>query len=253
MTEYRGVVVHIAAGYFEGTISWQRNPTSKVSSHFIIGRDGQAAQMVDTDVVAWTQGDGNGHWLSMENEGFLLGHPLWKPGWHQLSAAMIEKNARLLARAHTVYKVPLQLATSPTGRGLGYHSMGAENGFRWGHSACPGQPIKDQLPLILARAIEIVNGEDDEIMTPAQFVALLQDPTVAANMRALPWQYNGRGIEPGKSTLGVLNDIHVASKRPVGQVTISDAQLPVLADLLAERFRPIIREEIDATRMHKPA
>lgn len=163
MREVRGVVVHIAAGYFEGTISWQRNDSANVSSHFIVGRDGRCAQMVDTDITAWTQGDGNGHWLSVENEGFLLGHRLHKSGWHELSAQMIETNAQLLARAHRQYGVPLQLTSTPTGRGLGYHGMGAENGYDWGHLHCPGEPIKAQLPKVLARAIQIVNGDD---MTP---------------------------------------------------------------------------------------
>lgn len=160
MYEHRGVVVHIAVGYYEGTISWQKNPDANVSSHFVVGRDGRTAQVVDTDIRAWTQSDGNGHWLSVENEGFLEGDHRNPGDWHLLSPQMIEANAQLLARAHREYGVPLQLATSPAGRGLGYHSMGAETGYNWGHSSCPGEPIKAQLPKVLARAIEIVNGED---------------------------------------------------------------------------------------------
>lgn len=160
MREYRGLVIHIAAGYFEGTIAWQLNDSSNVSSHFVVGRDGRRAQVVDTGVTAWTQSDGNGKWLSSENEGFLLGDRRHHDDWHLLSAPMIEANAQLFARAHLEYGVPLQLATSPTGLGLGYHSMGAESGYNWGHSACPGEPIKAQLPQVLARAIEIVNGDD---------------------------------------------------------------------------------------------
>lgn len=160
MVEHRGVVIHIAAGYYLGTIAWQKNPDANVSSHFIVAGprdvakgvpDGRIGQMVDTGVTAWTQRDGNGHWLSVEFSGFV---------GDKLSAAQIEACARILARAHTVYGVPLQLATSPTGRGLGHHSMGAETGYDWGHSACPGEPIKAQKPQILARAIEIVNGDE---------------------------------------------------------------------------------------------
>lgn len=161
MYEYRGIVVHIAVGYYEGTIAWQKNPDANVSSHFVVARDGRIAQMVDTAIRAWTQSAGNGYWLSVENEGFLLGDRRNPGDWHLLSPAMVEANARLLARAHREYGVPLQLATSPTGRGLGYHSMGAENGYNWGHSACPGEPIKAQLASVLARAIEIVKGEDE--------------------------------------------------------------------------------------------
>lgn len=148
MSEQRGVVVHTAVGSFEGTKAWQRNPDANVSSHFIVAYDGRIAQMVDTDVVAWTQKAGNGHWLSIENEGDTT-----KP----LTPAQVAANGRILRKAHQVYGVPLQLATSPSGRGLGHHSMGAESGVDWGHSACPGAKIKAQKPAILAAA----KGEDD--------------------------------------------------------------------------------------------
>ncbi|MDG4813912.1 peptidoglycan recognition family protein [Micromonospora sp. WMMD956] len=148
---HHGVVVHIAAGYFDGTITWQRNPASRVSSHFIVAKDGRIAQMVDTDIRAWTQRAGNRTWLSIENEGFLP-DPLTPP--------QLESNAQLLARAHTEHGVRLQIASSPDGRGLGHHSMGAENGYDWGHSQCPGPAIVAQKPAIVARAKQIVEGDD---------------------------------------------------------------------------------------------
>jgi hypothetical protein len=180
--EQRGVVLHIADGYYDGTIAWQRNDASDVSSQFVVAGardvargvpDGKAAQVVDTDIRAWTQRDGNGHWLSIECSGF---------SGDALSAAQIETCARILAKGHQVYGYPLQLATSPTGRGLGHHSMGTNGrsvptdtwtGASWGHEQCPGPRIVAQKPLILARAIRIVNGvntqpmEEDD-MTPEQ-------------------------------------------------------------------------------------
>jgi len=170
MNQQRGMVLHIAAGYYEGTIAWQRNNDADVSSHFIVAGprdaqwgvpDGKIAQMVDTDTAAWTQRDGNGEWMSIEFSGFV-GDPL--------SAKQLEAAALLFARGHLVYGYPLQLATSPSGRGLGHHSMGAESGANWGHSECPGAPIKNQKPAILARAIEIAGGD----------MALMDDPDFAA-------------------------------------------------------------------------
>ena len=163
MKEVRGLVLHIAEGYYEGTISYQRNPEVNVSSHFVVsngalgqGRDGDIAQMVDTDVTAWTQSAGNGHWLSSENAGFTP---------NGLTAAQIEANARLLARAHRDYGVPLQLATNPDGYGLGHHSMGCNwPAGAWGHCDCPGDAIIAQKPLILARATEIVKGPRRQTM-----------------------------------------------------------------------------------------
>lgn len=140
MREYRGLVVHIAQGTYEGTIAWQRNPASNVSSHFIIGRDGRIAQMVDTNRIAWTQRAGNGHWLSAECAGWV------EDG---LSGAQVHALARLFVRGHVMYGWPLSIASKPEHRGLGHHSMG---GASWGHLACPGKLIISQKPDILAGA-----------------------------------------------------------------------------------------------------
>src|SRR5690606_31093756 len=137
MVEHRGVVLHIADGYYEGTISWQRDPASRVSSHFIVGRArGQLVQMVDTDVAAWTQSAGNGRWLSIEFVGFRKGHRLNPGGWEKLTDWQIEAAARILAKAHQVYGTPLRQPNRPHISGLGYRSMGVA---AWrDHLPCPG-------------------------------------------------------------------------------------------------------------------
>lgn len=156
MAEVRGVILHIAEGWYEGTIGWCKNPASDVSAHFVAGRAGQRAQLVDTDIEAWTQVSGNGHWLSVEFEGFSLGHRYNPGGWERLTDAQVEFAAQVLARAHRVYGVPLQLTDSPAGRGLGHHSMG---GAAWGgHYGCPGTPILGQKPAMLARAAALVGA-----------------------------------------------------------------------------------------------
>lgn len=150
LTRHDGVVLHIAAGTFQGTIAWQRNPAADVSSHFIVSKTGQVAQMVDTDVIAFTQRSGNSAWLSIENAGFLP---------DALTPQQLEANARILARAHRVYGVPLQVTNTPATRGLGHHSMGSENGYDWGHPQCPGAAIRAQKPAIVVRAIQIAQTE----------------------------------------------------------------------------------------------
>lgn len=157
LRSHRGLVLHIAEGFYDGTIAWQKNAGADVSSHFIIGRQGQVAQMVDTDREAWTQRAGNAAWLSAEFEGFTASHELHRPGWERLSVQQVEAAARLLARAHKVYGVPFTLATGPDSRGLGYHSMG---GTAWGHLRCPGAPIIGQRGDVLARARAIAGVPD---------------------------------------------------------------------------------------------
>ena len=166
MSGHRGVVLHIAEGYYQGTVSWQMNADQRyadgtrvtTSSTWIVGRDrGQWAQMVDTDTVAWAQRSGSHTWLSIELAGFRRGHQLNPGGWEKPTAWQIEACAQLLAWAHRQHGIPLQLANSPSGRGLGYHSMGAP---AWGHSACPGPDIIAQRATILARARTIVEEDD---------------------------------------------------------------------------------------------
>ncbi|WP_079185180.1 peptidoglycan-binding protein [Streptomyces uncialis] len=142
-----GVVIHIMDGTLAGTDSWFRNPAAKASSHFGTGRTGALYQWVDTADRAWTQADGNRTWLSIENEG---------RGGDALTSAQIARCAEVLAWAHKTHGVPLQVASSPSGRGLGYHAMG---GRAWGsHPSCPGARIVAQLPEIVKRA-KALTGE----------------------------------------------------------------------------------------------
>ena len=74
--------------------------------------------------------------------------------------------------------------------------------------------------------LAVLTGDNDMITGPELAAALrwALDPTNAgtnvdarvtqAYLRAIGWQYVGGGIDAGMSTLGVLNAIHQASKRP---------------------------------------
>ncbi|MEV7278112.1 peptidoglycan-binding protein [Streptomyces sp. NPDC093111] len=137
----RGLVVHIMAGTLTGTDSWFRNPAARASSHFGTGKSGALTQWVDTADRAWAQADGNSSWLSIENEG---------KGGDTLTSAQMDRIADVLAWLHRTHGVPLQVASGPSGRGLGWHAMG---GAAWGgHTSCPGPRIVAQLPEIVARA-----------------------------------------------------------------------------------------------------
>lgn len=255
MREYRGVVIHIAEGYFEGTISWQMGPDNNVSSHFLGGRvEGERAQIVDLAEAAWTQKDGNGHWLSIEFAGFTKGHPLHKPGWEKLSPAQIEFAAQVLARAHRVFGVPLQLAGSPAGKGLGYHSMGAEHGYTWGHPDCPGEPIKAQLPAILARAIEITNGVEPPMSVlvrekgkPAVFIAdgitrrWVKTPDELAAIKATPGLVASTTVREVPSLDPYGLDV-ATLQAPPATVTMTEADRTAIAEQMAA----LVKTAVDA-------
>ncbi|MEK9810552.1 MAG: N-acetylmuramoyl-L-alanine amidase, partial [Candidatus Nanopelagicales bacterium] len=58
------VIIHADAGKTEaGTISWIRNPTSEVSYHYLVGRDGKVYQLVHESDRAWHAG--KSHWPGM--------------------------------------------------------------------------------------------------------------------------------------------------------------------------------------------
>lgn len=157
MQEYRGLVIHIMQGSYAGSVAWGKNPASSVSFHFATRGDGHIGQLVDTAVTAWTQANGNGHWISVENEGYS-GNPL--------TPQQVEAVAQVYARGVRDYGWPYQLADSPTGRGLGWHGMG---GMAWGgHPDCPGAPIVAQRQQILNRARQINEGTttvEDDVQT----------------------------------------------------------------------------------------
>lgn len=179
MVEVRGLVLHIAEGSYQGTISWQKNDVSDVSSHFIFGlSEGERAQMLDTNVTAWTQANGNGHWVSVENAGFH---------YNQFTPAQVEANAQLYAWLHQVYGVPMQLADTPSGRGLGWHGMG---GADWGgHYDCPGPANVALRSTILARAQEILAGPSAPFIQEVDEVLMVA--IAGAGDKATYWAGNG--------------------------------------------------------------
>lgn len=50
------IVWHIAEGTYNGTIAWEQNPQSQTSSHFVLGENGEVAQLVPLTEAAYTQG-----------------------------------------------------------------------------------------------------------------------------------------------------------------------------------------------------
>lgn len=50
------IVWHIADGTYNGTVAWECNPNSGISSHFVLGENGEVAQLVPLTEAAYTQG-----------------------------------------------------------------------------------------------------------------------------------------------------------------------------------------------------
>lgn len=131
-------VVHIMEGTLNGTDAWFHNPTSQVSAHFGIGKDGRCFQWVDTADVAWHAAAANGYSIGVEHEGFT---------GESLTTAQLDTDTKLLEWLSL--NIPLRESTS--NGWCGHGQLGAAGG---GHPACPGDPIMAQLPglLLLAAA-----------------------------------------------------------------------------------------------------
>lgn len=277
MIENRGLVVHIAEGYFQGTINWQLNPVNDVSSHFVVGDgekgqgyDGQIAQVVDTFDAAWTQRAGNGHWLSVECAGFTP---------NRLTPAQAEAVAQLFANGVRLHGWPLKVAKNPNDRGLGHHSMGTPaegwTGPTWGHEDCPGPNIIAQLQGIVNRAAQIVNGTTPvrELDVSAFYIiGFPQTPTwvAAGNLHvsdASPQGYHVLEAQPGWVSAAFPDAKTVDAKNcPTGwtytkileqlfgpgytaEIALTDDEVDRIADAVAAKVPGITHENmVDAVQ-----
>ena len=114
-------------------------------------------------------------------------------------------------------------------------------GFSWEIQSEPWHiryTAGDRIP---AAVLAYEEGGD---VTPAEFLEILNNPAVAAKMRAFAWQYVGGGIPTGMSTLGVFNDIYTEVNKPhppqpPAQVDLSDAQLEQIATLVAAKLKAL--------------
>lgn len=148
MKEYRCIVIHIEQGSEAGTDSWFRNPSSQVSAHFSVGKDGAVHQHVDTKDKAWAEVSGNGYCISIEHEG--------QTG-DRLTAQQVTATAGICAWVHATHGIPLVISNDPSHAGVIGHGQG---GDAWGgHYDCPGSPILAQRTDIIQVASQNTPGK----------------------------------------------------------------------------------------------
>lgn len=165
------------------------------AAHFSVHGDGTIDQSRDTAYRSAANLDGNHRVIAIENEDMGPDFGPWPDDdmAPPLTPAQIESNAQILAWAHKTHGVPLQLCpdSRPGSRGLAYHRQGIDgnwSGYRFGGrvsggevwtesrgKVCPTDSRIAQRPAILARAIEIVNGEDDDMPSLTDFAEAVWD------------------------------------------------------------------------------
>jgi len=169
MQRYDIVCIHTIVGYAPAH-----------AAHFSTSGGGTIWQSRDTKYRSAANLNGNHRVIAIENEDHGPAFGSWNTrDGHAVPAltdAQVEANAQILAWAHKTHGVPLQLAPNsrPGSRGLAYHRQGIDgnwSGYAYGGrvsggevwtehrgKVCPGDRRIAQLPAILARAKQIVNG-----------------------------------------------------------------------------------------------
>lgn len=101
------IVIHDTETSYAGTISWFQNPTSYVSTHYVLrSSDGQITQMVANHNVAWGSGNWhiNAHAIQLEHEGYAISGASW------YTESMYRASARLTRYLANMFGVPLDRA-----------------------------------------------------------------------------------------------------------------------------------------------
>lgn len=108
------IVLHAMAGTYKGSIQWFKNPTSKVSAHYLVSKEGEITCMVKPDLAAWHVKNFNSPSIGIEMEDVptvkgkanLKMNCLTDPKW--CTPTQLDKVAELVATLMLRYKIPLE-------------------------------------------------------------------------------------------------------------------------------------------------
>lgn len=186
--------LHTMVGSARGTWGYFDRLDVQVYSHVLVGgiwggdvgydMDGVAWQIADSDYRAAANLDGNWRVIAVETADNAA-RPIapWTP-------KQCTRNVQIMVDAHRLDGIPLVLVpdSKPGRRGVCYHRQGCDpyripGGELWSKAYgkdCPTDPRIRQLPALIERARNIVNGapqEDD--MTPEEHNALYETTRLA--------------------------------------------------------------------------
>ena len=129
------IVNHITAGLMPGTLNWLRNPSAKVSAHYLVTKGGVVYQLVKDEDTAWHAGavnkpswplyDGsnpNYYTIGIENEG-LAGESLTEAQYLatlELHRILVKKHSIPLDQNHIIGHYRLDSVNRKNDPGLGF-------------------------------------------------------------------------------------------------------------------------------------
>jgi N-acetyl-anhydromuramyl-L-alanine amidase AmpD len=112
------VVIHTIEGSASGALSWFRNSSSNVSSHYVVGYSGTIWQAVADKNIAWHCGTWNSRSIGIEHEGYAYRN-YWTDAEYRASARLTRWVCLTygipMDRTHIVghYEVPYATHTDP--------------------------------------------------------------------------------------------------------------------------------------------
>lgn len=102
------LVIHSMIGTMEGSLSWFKNPTSKVSAHYLVSKQGEIVCAVKPELAAWHCKNFNSMSIGIEFEDLnpkTKKNSMNDPKW--FTPAQLDKGAELVATLMLRYKIPL--------------------------------------------------------------------------------------------------------------------------------------------------
>jgi hypothetical protein len=182
-------------------------PGTPLESHFIVGRDGRAYQLIDTsrsadaNYHANLRPDGTGA-ISIETED-NIGHPDTLPWTPQQVATLV----RLALWAEQVHGVPRRQCRSPADPGQGFHTLfGAPSDWTPVAKTCPGAIRIRQWHEQVLPAIQAGQVPEEDTVSAADVITALKDPEAVKALRKALWGGVGEEIP---SILGTTNAAQV--------------------------------------------
>jgi hypothetical protein len=170
------VCIHTIVGTVAGTDAmWRRTGYSGTFSHFGVAGDGTVTQWQDTAFRGGANYNGNHRIISVECADLDSSFAKWNvndgSAVPAFTAAQCEALAQLIASMCKAHNIPCVLIpdAKPGRRGIGYHRQGvpgymAAGAEQWSTAqgkVCPGNRRIAQIPGLIARAQQILTGDDD--------------------------------------------------------------------------------------------
>lgn len=97
------IVIHVAEGTYQGTISWFQYPDAQASAHYVVSKTGEITAMVCDEDIAWHAGNWeyNCHSIGIEHEGYVDDPDSFTEAQYQASANLV----RWLAQRYNIQLV----------------------------------------------------------------------------------------------------------------------------------------------------